>query len=133
MSPTPSPCSAPLPGTASKLARFTDLLFQDSTVIRLCSALAKFYPPTRLAKNTQSNRTAGVKVATLVSARACGPARLELFPETTSEIDTLEIGPWVKGSVVLTDLGICKHQGFARIEENGGFFLSRPRGTPTRS
>ncbi|MGI0130645.1 MAG: IS4 family transposase [Thermoplasmata archaeon] len=108
-----------------KLARFTDLLIQDSTVIRLFAALAKAYPATRLAKNTKSKRTAGVKVATLFSARANGPARLELFPETTSEIDTLKIGPWVKGSVVLTDLGFYKHQGFARIEENGGFFLSR--------
>jgi len=108
-----------------KLARFTDLLIQDSTVIRLFAALAKVYPPTRLAKTTKSKRTAGVKVATLFSARANGPARLELFPETTSEIDTLKIGPWVKGSVVLTDLGFYKHQGFARIEENGGFYLSR--------
>lgn len=111
-----------------KLARFTDLLIQDSTVIRLFAALAKAYPATRLAKNTKSKRTAGVKVATLFSARANGPARLELFPETTSEIDTLKIGPWVKGSVVLTDLGFYKHQGFARIEENGGFFLSRLKG-----
>ncbi|MGC2034455.1 MAG: IS4 family transposase [Thermoplasmata archaeon] len=108
-----------------KLARFTDLLIQDSTVIRLFAALAKVYPPTRLAKNTRSKRTAGVKVATLFSARANGPARLELFPETTSEIDTLKVGTWVKGSVVLTDLGFYKHQGFARIEENGGFYLSR--------
>jgi IS4 transposase len=108
-----------------KLARFTDLLIQDSTVIRLFAALGKVYPPTRLAKNTKSKRTAGAKVAALFSARANGPARLELFPETTSEIDTLKIGPWVKGSVVLTDLGFYKHQGFARIEENGGFYLSR--------
>jgi len=64
-------------------------------------------------------------VATLFSARANGPARLELFPETTSEIDTPKIGPWVQGAVVLTDLGFCKHQGFAHIEENGGYFLSR--------
>jgi putative transposase len=111
-----------------KLARFTDLLIQDSTVIRLFAALAKVYPPTRLAKNTKSNRTAGVKVTTLFSARANGPTRLELFPETTSEIDTLKIGPWVKGSLVLADLGFYKHQGFARIEENGGFFLSRLKG-----
>jgi putative transposase len=108
-----------------KLAHFSDLLIQDSTVIRLFSALARFYPPTRLAKNSKSNRKAGAKVAALFSARANGPARLELFPESTSEIDTLKIGPWVKGSVVLTDLGFYKHQGFARIEENGGFFLSR--------
>lgn len=108
-----------------KLARFTDLLIQDSTVIRLFTALSKVYPPARLAKNTKSTRTAGVKIATLFSARANGPARLELFAESTSEIDTLKVGPWVKGSVLLTDLGFYKHQGFARIEENGGFYLSR--------
>jgi hypothetical protein len=101
-----------------KLARFTDLLIQDSTVIRLFAALAKVYPPARLAKNTKSKRTAGVKVATLFSARANGPARLELFRESISDLDTLKIGPWVKGSVLLTDLGFYKHQGFARIEEN---------------
>ncbi len=117
--------AAPGNRLTSKLAHFTDLLIQDSTVIRLFAALAKFYPPARLAKNTKSKRTAGAKVATLFSARANGPARLELFPESTSDIDTLKIGPWVKGSVVLTDLGFYKHQGFARIEENGGFYLSR--------
>jgi putative transposase len=117
--------TAPGNRLTAKLARFTDLLIQDSTVIRLFAALAKVYPATRLAKTTKSNRTAGVKVAALFSARANGPARLGLFPETTAEIDTLKIGPWVKGSVVLTDLGFYKHQGFARIEENGGFFLSR--------
>jgi putative transposase len=111
-----------------KLARFTDLLIQDSTVLRLFAALAKYYPPARLAKSTKSNRTAGVKVATLFSARANGPARLELFAESTSDLDTLKIGPWVKGSVVLTDLGFYKHQGFARIAENGGFYLSRLKG-----
>ena len=40
----------------------------------------------------------------------------------------MKIGPWVKGSLVLTDLGSYKHQGFARIAENGGFFLSRLKG-----
>jgi len=108
-----------------KLARFTDLLIQDSTIIRLFAALAKFYPTTRLAKNTRSNRTAGVKIATLFSARANGPARLELTGERTPEVDTLKIGPWVKGAVLLADLGFYQHRGFARIEENGGFYLSR--------
>lgn len=111
-----------------KLTHFTDLLIQDSTVIRLFAALTKYYPPARLAKHSKSTRTAGVKVATLFSARANGPARLELFPESTSDLDTLRIGPWVKGSILLTDLGFYKHQGFARIEENGGFYLSRLKG-----
>ena len=106
-----------------KLARFSDILIQDSTVIRLCAALAHVDPATRAR-----GAAAGVKVATLLSARANGPQRLELTGETTPEIDTLKVGPWVKGSILLTDLGFYKHQGFARIEENGGYFLSRLKG-----
>jgi IS4 transposase len=108
---------------AEKLARFADILIQDSTVIRLSAALAGVYPATRSRKPT-----AGVKVATLFSARANGPKRLELFGERTAEIDTLKVGPWVKNSILLTDLGFYKHQGFVRIEENGGFYLSRLKG-----
>ena len=49
-----SPSFAPLPGGPTpKLATSLDLLIQDSTVIRLFAALAKVYPPTRLAKNTK--------------------------------------------------------------------------------
>ena len=88
-----------------KRAQFPDLLIQNATVIRLFSALARFHPPTRLAENTQSNRTAGVKVATRFRARANGPARLEMSPETPFEIVTLKIGPCVQDSLVLTDLG----------------------------
>ena len=64
-------------------------------------------------------------MATLLSLRGGGPQRLELFGERTSEIDTLKLGPCVKGSLLLMDLGFYKHQEFARIEENGGFFLTR--------
>ena len=117
--------SAPGNRLGPKLARFTDVLIQDSTIIRLFAALAKFYPSARLAKTTKSNRTAGVKIATLFSARANGPARLELTGERTPEVDTLKVGPWVKDAVLLADLGFYQHRGFARIEEQGGFYLSR--------
>ena len=116
----PRLCQGPGWVLKEKLARFTDVLAQDSTVIRLAAALATVYPATRSRKVA-----AGVKVATLHSFRANGPKRLELTGERTSEYDTLKIGPWVKNALLLTDLGFYKHQGFARIEENGGFYLSR--------
>lgn len=103
-----------------KLARFVDILIQDSTVIRLFPALARVFPATR-----SRGQAARVKVATLYCARANGPTRLELFGERTAEIDTLEVGPWVMDAILLIDLGFYKHQGFARIEENRGFYLSR--------
>jgi hypothetical protein len=71
---------------------------------------------------------AGVKVATLLSFRANGTKRLELTGMRTSEYDTLKVGPWAKNSLQLIDLGFSKHQGFTRMEENGGFYLSRLKG-----
>lgn len=115
--------SAPGNRLTPKLARFVDIVIQDSTVIRLFPASAKVFPATR-----SRGTAAGVKVATLFSARANGPVRLELFGERTPEIDTLKVGPWVKDAILLIDLGFYKHQGFARVEENGGFFLSRLKG-----
>ncbi len=81
------------------------------------------YPATRSRKVA-----AGVKVATLLNFRANGPKRLELTGERTSEYDTLKVDPWVKNSPLHIDLGSSEHQGFARIEENGGFYLSRLKG-----
>jgi len=48
-----------------------------------------------------------------------------LCGERTNDVKTLRIGPWVKDRILLIDLGFYKHQIFARIEENGGYFVSR--------
>ena len=103
-----------------KLAGFKDLVIQDSTVVRLYKNLADQWPATRTKKVA-----AGVKVSLLVSAVADGVKRVALHGERTSEVKTLRIGPWVKDRILLIDLGFYKHQIFARIEENGGYFVSR--------
>ena len=112
--------SAPGNRLSPKLDRFEDILIQDSTVVRLYASLATIYPPV-----LTNHPTAGVKIATLVSVRANGPKRVELVPESTNDRDTLKVGAWVKNAVLLIDLGFYKHQAFARIEENGGFYLTR--------
>ncbi len=57
--------------------------------------------------------------------RANGPKRVQLVPENTVENETVKIGPWVRNSILLMDLGFYKHRGFARIAEYGGFFVTR--------
>ncbi len=116
--------AAPGNTLSPKLSQFEDLLIQDSSIVRLSAALATLYPPART-----HHSTAGAKVATLVSIRANGPKRVELYAESVNDRDTLKIGAWVKGCILLTDLGFYKHQGFARIAENGGYFLSRVQTT----
>lgn len=103
-----------------KLAGFKDLITQDSTVIRLHEKLANKWPAARTRKVA-----AGVKISLLISAIADGPKRIALYGERTSEVKTLRIGSWVKDRILLIDLGFYKHNTFARIDENGGFFISR--------
>ena len=61
----------------------------------------------------------------MVSAIINGPKTIGLYSEKTAEIKTLRIGPWIKDRILLVDLGFYKTQMFARVEENGGFFVSR--------
>jgi len=109
---------------SDKLRRFQDVLIQDSTIIRLHKVLAKKWPAAR-------SRTvaAGVKVSVLVSAVANSMKTVSLVGERTHDIKTLRIGPWVKDRILLIDLGFYKHHIFTRIAENGGFFVSRLKGT----
>lgn len=103
-----------------KLKRFQDVVIQDSTIVRLHKALAKIWPATRSRKVA-----AGVKVATLISAVANGIRTVAIYGERTNEVKTVRIGKWVKDRVILLDLGFFKYQLFARIVDNGGFFVSR--------
>lgn len=103
-----------------KLDKFCDVVIQDSTIIRLHESLSKLYPATRSKKET-----AGAKVAVLISAVANGPQRVGIYSESTNELKTIMIGPWVKDKILLIDLGFYKYQLFARIKENGGYFVSR--------
>lgn len=106
-----------------KLKNFEDVLIQDSTIIRVHESLAKKWPAVRTRK-----AAAGIKVSLLVSAVANGPKTIALRSENTAEIKTLKIGPWIKDRILLIDLGFYKHQMFARIDENNGFFVSRLKG-----
>ncbi len=107
---------------SKKLERFQDVLIQDSTIVRLHSSLSELFPAARTRKVA-----AGVKIGVLVSAIANGPKTVALYAEKTAEIKTLKIGPWIKDRILLVDLGFYKTQLFARVEENGGYFVSRIR------
>jgi len=109
---------------SEKLAKFKDVLIQDSTIIRLHKSLAKKWPAAR-----SKTVAAGVKVGMLVSAVANSPKSIGIYAETTNELKTLRIGPWIKDRILLIDLGFYKHQLFAKIKENEGYFVSRLKGS----
>jgi len=94
---------------SEKLAKFQDVLIQDSTIIRLHKSLAKKWPAAR-----SKTVAAGVKVGMLVSAVANSPKSIGIYAETTNELKTLRIGPWnsidVKGKYVSEILPKLKRQ-----------------------
>ena len=100
--------------------KFVTVYIQDSTIVRLNKKLADLFPATRLRKIA-----AGIKISYLLNVLANGAEKISLVPERTAEIKTLRVGPWVKGSLLLIDLGFFKYQLFARIHENQGYFISR--------
>jgi putative transposase len=105
---------------SAKMNWVDDILIQDSSIVRLSAALMKQFPAVRSRGNA-----AGLKVSLLVSAVASSPQKVTIHGERISEIKTLKIGPWVKNKLLLIDLGFFKYQMFARIQENGGYFLTR--------
>lgn len=105
---------------SSKMKWVEDILIQDSSVVRLSASLMNKFPATRSRKNA-----AGLKVSMLVSAIASSPQKVTIHGERFPETKTLKIGPWVKNKLLLIDLGFFKYQMFARIQENGGYFLTR--------
>ncbi|MBN1389515.1 MAG: IS4 family transposase [Candidatus Thermoplasmatota archaeon] len=105
---------------AEKLKEFKDILIDDNTVIRLHESLANKFPATRSRKVA-----AGVKVGLLISAVSNNPKSIRIYGERTNDTKTLRIGKWIQDRILLIDRGFFKYQLFARIEENGGFFVSR--------
>jgi IS4 transposase len=97
-----------------------DILCIDSTIVRLHDALAHCWPACR------TNHTlAAVKLHTVVNVRGRGPQSIKLTSERVHDGPVLQAGRWVKGKLLLFDLGYFRYQLFAAIERQGGFFLTR--------
>lgn len=99
-------------------ARFRDVILVDTTLIRLHEALADFYPGLRNAK-------ASLKVHTIFSVQGAGRRSVQLTSERGNEVRTLVVGRWVANHLLVFDLGYFAYQLFARIQDEGGFFLCR--------
>lgn len=107
-------------GTQAVLGEIREVLCVDSTVIRLHDALARCWPACR------TNHTlAAVKLHTVLNVRGLGPQRIKLTSERVHDGPVLRAGRWVKGRLLLFDLGYYRYALFAAIDRQGGFFLTR--------
>ena len=105
------------------LAGFRDILAFDATILRLYDLLAKRFAATR------TNHTkAAAKLHMVISVLACTPRKVKLTAERVGDtVPWKRLGPWVEGCLLLFDLGYYAFNLFDRIDNNGGFFLSRAK------
>lgn len=107
-------------GASAVLGEIQEILCVDSTIVRLHDALASHWPACR------TNHTlAAVKLHTVLNVRAKGPQRVKITSERVHDGPVLRAGQWVKGRLLLFDLGYFRYSLFAAITQHGGFFLTR--------
>ena len=103
-----------------RLRQFRDILVTDSTVIRLHDLLASAFPACR------TNHTrAAAKVHVLMCVTGAGKQTVKVTSERRHDRRAFVLGPWVRGKLLLFDLGYFDFQLFRRIEDLGGYFVSR--------
>ena len=110
-------------GLAGPLAAFRDVILTDSTVIRLHDLLEKRFPACR------TNHTkAALKAHAIMSVRGIGEHSIKVTAERDHDGPVFCVGPWVRGHLLMFDLGYFRYQLFASIGRNGGYFLTRLKG-----
>lgn len=112
--------SEPQSKLKGRLSSFADLIVADATVVSLHDFLESHYQACR------TNHTkAALKVQLVLSVLAAGPKKVQVFSQRIHEVKKLNVGPWIKGRLLLIDLGYYCFSLFERIQRNGGFFVSR--------
>ena len=99
---------------------FQDIMITDSTVIKLHGALAKLFPGCRT--NTSP---AAAKLHAVMSVKGHGKSTVKLTNGRVHDRRKFVVGDWVKGKLLLFDLGYYHFQLFKNIVRSGGHFLTR--------
>lgn len=101
---------------------FVEVLAIDSTLIRLHDALEESYP------SVWTNHTrASAKIGMVSNVVGRGPKTLTLTHGSHHDIHLLRPGRWLRGRLIIFDLGFFKAPLFEAIRKHRGFFLSRTR------
>ena len=104
-----------------RLEGYRDLLLIDSTVIRLHDLLKGAFAGCRT-----NHSKAAAKLHVVMSVKKASATQVQLTPERTNDRRPYKrIGKWVKDRLLLFDLGYFSYELFTRIDERGGFFISR--------
>src|SRR6056297_191463 len=101
-----------------RLERFRDVLIADSTIVSLYQDAADVYAAT-------SDDQAELKLHLTESLSTGLPTRFQTTSGKTHDRSQLPTGEWVADALILLDLGFYDFWLFDRIDQNGGWFVSR--------
>lgn len=107
-------------GLSDRFDTFRDVMVIDSTVIKLHDALAKTFPGCRT-----NTAPASCKLHAVMSVKGRGKSTVKLTNGRVHDRRKLVVGDWVKGRLLLFDLGYYHFQLFKNIVRAGGHFLTR--------
>ncbi|WP_435186682.1 IS4 family transposase [Halobellus sp. EA9] len=102
---------------APAFKHFRDIIVADATVVRLHRFLSAF-PATH-------PNVSGLNLYLVHSVTAQSVIAWAITDERTHESTLFKTGKWMCGRLFLLDLGFFKYHRFARVDENGRFFVSR--------
>ncbi len=105
-----------------RLAAFSSIMVADSTVVRLHRLLAKAFPGTRTPQ-----APAALKAHVLFTVTGAGKQSVHITSERRSDRRTMTLGPWIRGKLLIVDLGYFDYRLLARIDALGGFFIVRAK------
>jgi len=110
----------PSEGAVRGLDKIKEILCVDSSVIRLHDALARTFPACR------TNHTlSAAKLHMVLNVRGRGPKSIKITSERVHDGPVLRAGRWVRGRLLIFDLGYYRYQLFDAIGRSKGFFLTR--------
>ena len=103
------------------LSTFKDCLIMDSVQLRLHDQLKKKYPG-----NRKNHSPASMKIHYLYDLMNGAIKKVRETSGKTADVNLLKrLGPWIKDSLLLIDLGYFSYNLFDRIQHNQGYFISR--------
>lgn len=100
-------------------ASFRDLILLDASVIHLHDLLRDVF------RGTRRTAPAAAKLNLVLGVRGVGRSSVQLTGERIPEQRTVIIDEWVKGHLLIFDLGYFAYPLFHAIVAHGGYFLSR--------
>ena len=99
---------------------FSEVLAIDSSIVRVSPELKKDWPGA-----WAHHSPAAVKVTAVTNVVGRDLRRVRLSPGSRHDVHLLESGRWLKGRLVVFDMGFFKAELFKEIDAAGGFFLCR--------